>query len=398
MYDWTRPKILDFIAANSSNDFLFIKYTWKQLGKTQAWYDKMCKELTYEWRTIRREVDLHWTKSSDNSIFKEDELDTLAEGLRPVIRNEVVEISKKSLDKNEIRKLPYNIKILAELDPRKAYFIGSDVGGGTGKDSTTLVITDPDDGRREVAIFKNNTINLSNFTKLVIEVMRYLLPKSILFMENNSYGKAVLDSLIDEPDLIKRIYFEYSVADKDKAKAGSNPSKVTNTISYGINTNTTSRQLMIDILRELVIETPELIVSEDVYEDIKGLEYSKTGKVEHSSTSHDDSAFGRLMVEYAIRHGNNIARFLRAADSVAKMVRRAKSLSSNNNPLGKVVDDPATNMGVDINFEDLVRRVKAGDSVADVTRDMVEGTSKRKLNTSALLQMQMGKNGAIKNG
>ena len=388
MYDWTRQKVLDFIQTNSSNDFLYIKYTWKQLGKTQAWYDKMCKELTYEWRTIRREVDLHWTKSSDNSVFKEDELDELSNGLRPVLKHETIEISKKSTTVGEIRKLPYVVKILAIPDPNKVYFIGSDVGGGTGRDSTTLVVCDPEDGNREVAIFKNNTINTNNFTKLVIEVMRYFLPKSILFMENNSYGKAVLDTLIDEPDLLKRIYYEYSVSDKDKAKAGNNPSKVSNTITYGINTNVASRQLMIDILRELVTETPELIVSEDVYEDIKGLEYSKNGKVEHSNTSHDDSMFGRLMVEYAIRHGNNIARFLRAADSVAKTIRRAKALSSNNNPLGTTVDDPATNMGIDINFQDLVRRVQAGDSVEDVTRDMVGANTKRKLNNAALLQMQ----------
>ena len=386
MYDWTRKKIQEYILANSANGFLYIKYTWQQLGLSQEWYDKMCRELTYDWLIIRREVDLVWTKSSDNSVFKEEQLDKLYQFVQTETTTLIIDVKKENKETKEIRTIPYAIKLLKILDPAKCYFVGCDVGGGTGRDYSTIIVTDPLDNFREVATFKSNVINLTNFRLLIEALIINHIPKSALFIENNSYGKGVIDELLDSPKVAKRIYFEYKIQDKDKTK--SNPSKVTDTIQYGISTNTATRTLMIDIVKEIVEEEPESVVSEDVYNDIKGLIYSKSGKVEHDTTTHDDSLFGKLMVLYAVRYGNNVTRFLRDANELAKTKRRAEALSANN-VLVKVIDDPATNKGLDINFDDLVRRIHAGDDINELKEHLLNGSKKGKpVDISLVKQLQ----------
>lgn len=376
MYDWSRKRIKEFISANSANDFLYIKYTWQMLGLSkEKYYDKQCRELLYDWLKIRREVDLNWTKSSDNSVFKETELDELNKYTVTNTTPLLVEVTKEHPETKEIVTYPYAFTQLKPIKKEKAYFIGCDVAGGLGKDSSTIIVTDPDDNFREVATFKSNTINIANYTLLLIEFILTHCPKSILFIENNSYGKGVIDNLLEHPKLCKQIYYEYKIADKDKTK--SNPGTVTDSITYGINTNPVSRKLMTDLILEVVRENPEFIVSEAVYNDIKGLVYAKSGKIEHDSSSHDDSLFGLIMVRYAVRYGNNIAKFLRDAASVKRNLEKINSLTKNG-VFNKHIDDPAVNKGIQVNLEDITRLLNAGESIEDVMKHVREFAEHKK--------------------
>jgi len=355
MYDWTRDEVLKYVGDNSSNDFINIIYTWKQLGLSNEWYEKECRSLMYNWLVINREINLVWTKSSDNSVFNEEQLNVISEAIRLAIGKKSIDIMKYHEDSQTLVKSTFFYNIYKELDPEKTYFIGVDVAGGLDKDYSTFVIADPDNDFKPIAVFKHNTINTKYFSLLLGELIKGFLKHSILFIENNNYGKAIIDNLIEV--IPENIYFDYKISDKDKTSE-KDPKKLSKNISYGINTNTSSREIMMDILKELVVDSPNVIAIQEIYDDIRGLVYNGKGKIEHEVGLHDDVLMAYLVLRYGIAHGNNIGHFL----------RNKKKSKVELKPYNK--DDPVQNYGTNIDLSVLAEFVGSGMSIEDAIKAM----------------------------
>ena len=322
MYDWPMAEIKQYINDNSSNDFLYIKFTWQELGLTPEWYLKESRSLDNDKLLIRREIDLVWTKSSDNSVYDEESLELIFEKLRKPIGTLALSIKTEEfdIDKGSIKQ-KYIVKIYKELLADKMYFIGVDTAGGLGRDFSTFVIVDPDD-MKPIATFKNNKINTSYFSSLLLELIVEYLPKSILFIENNNYGKGVIDNLIRR--IPKSIFYDYKVPDKDKTKV-SIFSRQNKNITYGIATTTKTRDLFFDLLNEVVAEDYESLAIDEIYDELKTLVFNKKGKIEHDVNAHDDTLFAYLMVLYSVAYSNNVARLLRDKKAIANKVAVAVS-------------------------------------------------------------------------
>jgi hypothetical protein len=87
--------------------------------------------------------------------------------------------------------------------------------------------------------------------------------------------------------------------------------KKSETRVYGVNTDKSSRDKMInDLLFMIISEQPELICSQWIFDDIRNLERKKTGKIEHRQGEHDDNLMSYLFVRYVLAYGNNLARFM----------------------------------------------------------------------------------------
>lgn len=370
MYNWSPDKIREYIVANSSNDFIYIKYTWQMLGLSQEWYDTMCRELMHDWLIIRREVDLEWTKSSENSYFREEELDEMFSNVISTELTKTIEIARYRESLQEYVRTPYSFKLIEPLDKEKWYFIGVDVAGGLGKDFSTIVLTDPLNDCKPIGTFKNNIINTRHLSDLLIGLVTNYIPNSILFIENNSYGKAIIDNVL-ESDIADKVYFSYKVPDKDKTK---NARTVTDTIQYGISTNTATRPLIVEIIKEVAMDQPELITMEDIYQDIKGLIVTKQGKVEHDTNMYDDTLMAWLMVLYAIRYSNNIAMYYNMVNaSTRRKVDGLIALTSESN-----VNDPALDNGIQLDFEELVRLARSGQDINGIINRMANEVEKTK--------------------
>ncbi|WP_368880312.1 hypothetical protein [Proteus mirabilis] len=304
MYDWERDKVLEYIAENSLNDFVYIKYTWKQLGLSEAWYRQQCRDLLNDMLTINREINLAWTKSSDNSVFNEEDLLTMESMLKHKSSKYKVEFKRFVAYSQEFHTHTYFLNLYKPLDPNKKYFIGCDVAAGLSKDRSTIVITDPEDDFTPVGFFRSATINIELFAHLLRVLVKEHIPKSILFIENNNLGNAVITNLIDY--IPKNIFFSYRVQDKQKGK---NPATQTDNIILGVNTNSSSRDVMFDILKDIVSNHPQQIAFKEIYDEIKNLAYIK-GRIDHEPGHHDDIIMGYLMVRYSVETGNSIGRFL----------------------------------------------------------------------------------------
>lgn len=86
-------------------------------------------------------------------------------------------------------------------------------------------------------------------------------------------------------------------------KDGFTVKRATKNIIYGVDTTAKTRKLMLELLPEIIDSEYDKIISPRLYEDIAGLERKKTGKVEHSETSHDDNLMSYLIFRYALHHG-----------------------------------------------------------------------------------------------
>lgn len=308
MYDWPRFKILDYIYNNSTNNFVFIKYTWQDLGLTKEWYERQCRELNYDWLKINREVNLQWSKSTENSVFNEEQLEAINQILKSSIGTKIIEATHH-ITPSQTYKESYGFKLYQELNPNREYAIGVDVSSGQDRDNSAVTIVDPDKEFEVVGVFKSPNINTDQLSHLLITLIKNHLPNSTLIIENNSYGKAIIDTCMKY--IPKNVYTHYGVPNDKKHKKHLARDE-RGQVVYGISTNTQSRPLMIEIVSELVTKTPSAVAYPELYTDIRALEYKSNGKIEHQSGMHDDTLMSYLMVRYAFAYTNNLKSYFKS--------------------------------------------------------------------------------------
>ena len=59
-YDKTYDEIMTIVNANTNSDFVYIKYSYQQLGYSEQWFKEVCVLLKNSWPDIRREILLEW--------------------------------------------------------------------------------------------------------------------------------------------------------------------------------------------------------------------------------------------------------------------------------------------------------------------------------------------------
>jgi hypothetical protein len=296
MYDWNIEKVQKFIQTNSTNDFIHIQFSYKQLGKSEEWFDKQRRSLNNDLFLIKREILLEWTLANDTSPFTEDQLEMMA--------SKVEEPEGKLFIKEY-----YKFNFYSSLNPETPYLIGVDVAGGLSRDDSAIFIADPFT-LKVVGEFKNNTIDTADLTLVLLELVSKYMPKSVLAIERNSYGKAIIDNLLRSP-IANNIYYELreTPAEKKINEGRVVKSKV-KTRLYGINTDKNSREKMInEILRGIVNDEPHVVNSAWLYDNIKNLERKIGNRIEHRDGEKDDCLFAYLVLRYMYAYGTNLSKF-----------------------------------------------------------------------------------------
>ena len=288
----SEEELHQYVDDNSSNNFVFIEYTWKELGRTEEWYSSMRKQMSDRVK-VKRELDLEWPKSSDNSVFTEDEIDALSAAVKPLQYSIAIDIEKKK----------YQIDFYERPDFSKKYILSCDVSGGTAKDNSVITVIDPQTFHA-IGDFKNSKIDTDAFKKLIEAAMTMYFPYGILVIERNSYGKNILDQLMKNPKIEPRMYREYRdrVAER-VTENGNSVKQKRKTIVYGVDTTNKSRKAMFDLLDGIVKEEPEICASPRLYEDIKNLIMLPNQRIEADKDFHDDNVMSYLIARYAIFYG-----------------------------------------------------------------------------------------------
>ena len=175
MYDWTKEEIEEYIQSNSLNNFVYIEFSYKQLGRSEAWFKQQCRELNMDRFKINREILLQWNKSSDISPFTEEEIERLFSHTKDPIATLMV-------------KKFYPLSIYEDFNWHKNLLLGVDVSGGYSKDYSAIVIIDPDT-MEVVADFQNNVLDTVELAELIYEMVKKFFINATVCIERNSYGR-----------------------------------------------------------------------------------------------------------------------------------------------------------------------------------------------------------------
>jgi len=358
MYDLkNRDEIVEKIESNSKNRFMYIEFSYKQLGRDEKWFKKQCADLDNDMLTIKREILLEWTFASDNSVYTEDQLEILS-------KYHVEPIGNLLLMKY------YEIKFLKDIDFNKPWVIGVDPAAGLSRDSSCIEITDPYTFEI-VGEFKNNTIDTNDFTMLVHNLMTHYFKNSLLVIERNSYGQNMLDFLM-KTNIEKNLYFEYKEKKGEKViqdvRANQHKKMKKKVKVYGVYTTETVRGQMLDILTDTINHTPSAITSKNVFSNIKTLERNNRGKIEHRRGEHDDNMMAYLLARFVLAFGENLSKWLSLNSSETMDEQKDKKRLKFNNI--SAANRPTTQLSLSQKFinEEQVKASKKSASRSSIGR------------------------------
>ena len=294
-YDKSYAELTNIINSNPISNFVYIRYTYQQLGESEQWFRDICKNMSGSWTDIRREVLLEWAAGNENSPFKEEDLETI----KTLVRE------------------PINVCYLLGKYRFETYWqtntnmyppiIGVDVSAGYKHDSSTITIIDSNT-TKVLGCMNCNYIPISDLARCIEFIVKNWMPNAIVNVERNGgFGSSCIAKLI-KLGLRNNLYYEIKDVEVEERQDGIHAYKQkVRTKVYGLNSTKSIRKNLIDILIERVENHKDKFMSPIIYNELLGMEIKRNGKVEHSDTTHDDQIFGLLMALYVWYEGTNLA-------------------------------------------------------------------------------------------
>lgn len=295
MYDWSARKLDKQINHHPDKvPFLFIQYSYLQLGETEEWYLDRYKKMHNPIRA-RREYLLEWMNTNGNSPFDPDDVDAIGEISRQR------DLSVKTVRINKY----YELRVYDEYTGKKPVIISCDVSMGRGRDSSTIVVVNPET-LHPIAIFKSNMIDSKPFRKLIQTIITRMYPNCILAIENNPIGGQLISEIQDSP--IGRCLYKERTKRVVQEQNGANPigkKRKVNDITYGFTTTGQTRPQMTEMLESIVHNSPSHLGYNELYEEIRFLEW-KNGRIDHGASTHDDVTMAYLGALWIVRYGTGL--------------------------------------------------------------------------------------------
>ena len=297
-YDLTYEQIMDIINNNMNSIFVYIKYSYKQLGLGEKWFYDQCKNMMWKMVDIRREILLEWIDTPENSPFSQDDLETLRGMIHEPIREVLI-----------LNKYPFKIYNTIPLSitglPINPPIIGVDVSGGYRRDYTAISVIDSKT-TQFIAGLKCNYMTIPDLARTLIWTVKAMMPNAVVNIERNGGFGASLIAKLKEPGGIKEnLYYEIKerVMEETSDELGRPIRVKRKTKVYGLDSSKGSRDLLIEILRERMERHKDKMPSPTMYDELSKMVVKKNGKVEHSDNSHDDLVFSYLMALYVWYEG-----------------------------------------------------------------------------------------------
>jgi hypothetical protein len=263
------------------NSYTKIKLHYMELPDT-SWVEEEKRRIGYYTspdgrRKWNQEYELLFLGSKDN-IFPDD----VIQQLEPVKPTQHIEI------------LPnVTLKLWTDkFDPKNNWYIfGIDTAKSIDGDFSAIEIFDLKNFE-QVGELKHRFGSVTEFVRAIIKTILTLMKEYnlganfTLAIENVGIGNTTIEQLLSYPDYD----FSYHIL-KTKLKSKK-------TLEYGIPTNATLKQEMIDILYQYVVENPKRIKSYELIEEMQLIE-RKNNKISAPPGYHDDLFMATAFSAYA---------------------------------------------------------------------------------------------------
>lgn len=184
--------------------------------------------------------------------------------------------------------------------------VGVDVSGGFKRDSSAITIVDS--GTTRVCADLNcNYINTIDLARVIYElVTRYINNAVVNIERNGGFGASVIAKLMDT-SIKKNLYYEIKDRVVEERYNGMRSVKKTQkTKVYGLDSTKDTREKLMDILRQRMEYHKDKFISPIIFSELETLEVKKSGRVEHTSTGHDDQIFSYLLALYVWYEGSDL--------------------------------------------------------------------------------------------
>ena len=330
-YDLSYPELMNYINANTKSSFIYIRYTYQQLGRSEQWFAEICRDMQNKWPDIRREVLLEWANGVENSPFTQEDLEIVQELTKTPIK-QVMFMNK------------YIMNIYSQVDiNRHPPIIGVDVSGGYNRDSSAISVIDSSTTKL-FADLNCNYISTFDLAQCIYELVTNYMPNAVVNVERNGgYGASVLSKLVNS-SIKRNLYFEIKDKVIEERQQADHVYKTKKRMKvYGLDSTKKIRELLMEILRERMEYHKDKFISPIILEELKGLEVKKSGKIDHSVNTHDDQIFSLLMALYVWYYGKNLTENFGIKKSVIKtdesLDEEIKDWSTATEFMGDVIED-----------------------------------------------------------
>lgn len=263
----SKINVQDYLLNPSCNSFIKVKYHWSEdPTKDQKWYDAQCQDLNDQ-RRINQELDLVFVGSSD-CIFTDKMLNEFR--------------SKPAID--EIETLANGkINVFTEdLDPTDYYLIGCDTAESlTGAYCAIECFSFRD--FNQIFEMQARFGSYIDFAKAIDQAFQWLYKRIgsniILCVENNTIGKAPIENLRLNAEILKDKTFDYEPFLYTEKLASKNDEE------YGIKTTGLSKQHMVGCLMQALNENVHGVVSQSLIEQFSCIERTASGTIKATGYS-----------------------------------------------------------------------------------------------------------------
>lgn len=300
-YDKSYQEIMEIMESNTKSTFVYIKFTYQQLGCSEQWFKEICRTMNNKWEDIRREVLLEWSNSTDNSPFTLEELETMSRLTREP--TSVIDVLNGKFQVNLYDTIEYNRNGLP-VDPP---IMGVDVSGGYRRDSSAISIIDSKT-TKVIADFKCNYISQIELAKIIVELTQKYMRNAVINVERNGGFGASVIALLKKAGITNNLYYEFKDKIIEERFEGPGAIKRVKQLTkvFGLDSTKGVRELLMEILKERMDNHKDKFVSKRLYDEFLGLEVKRNGKIEHSTNTHDDLTFSYLMALYVWYEGKNL--------------------------------------------------------------------------------------------
>lgn len=277
----------------------YIEYDYKQLGLGEEWFIDACSNVGGDIAKIKREILLQRFSGNSDSPFTPDEIDEIdANQLTPIAVKTVYRI--------------YDILFYEKPKKNRLYFIGIDPSEGTGGDNYAITVIDPYE-LNVVAEFKSAYMTIDGCVDLVTWLCDNYFNNPLLIIERNRNGGALIEQM--KKSKYRNHIYTTPEANGDKSLIsdkldpnGFIKEEFVRNKFFGTNTTATTRQLMMNILLDIMHFSRQLVRSKYIVADIKNL-VIKNDKIQAAAGEHDDSVMSWLIALYVLYYGQKLERY-----------------------------------------------------------------------------------------
>lgn len=306
----------------------------KKYSVTAATYLMEVRSYVTSKTKLRQEIYCEFLSSADQTIFDEDFIESIPriEPIKKLNLPNTVSGTFNIYNEYDTKEIKNNNYALC-VDP--AYRVKGDYAG--------------------IVLFNltNNEVEASAKLRLgkinnLVEVVKFLYsmyPTSVILIERNNFGIAVIERLLEDYKIRNSLFYSYGNKDP---KRMSEEQRLNNKI-YGIQTDSGSRPKMIQMLIKYVLENPEKIKSKELINELIYLQEKKNGRVEAMSGQHDDLVMALSFILYAMEYKEkDLRKFKHLKSDSIKMINSVALLNKEKHELDQVDKFLLNNKNIDI--------------------------------------------------